>query len=93
MEKKEKNGEIWENKLENKVKRKENIEKKEKEIWRDKREKIDGFVEDVGYGGKIEGKEIGMKERKKNIKIDMEEKNGEEIKELYKKGELKEEGD
>ena len=65
----EKNGAIWANQFDNVANRNAHIEGTAPEIWRDTGGRIDGFTCAVGTGGTLAGVAIGLKGKKKDIRI------------------------
>lgn len=60
---------IWANQFDNLANRNSHIETTSKEIWEQTQGKIDAFICSIGTGGTLAGNYIGLKEKKKEIKI------------------------
>jgi len=63
------NGVYWANQFDNTVNSEAHIQTTAEEIWSQTAGKIDGFTCAVGTGGTLAGVSIGLKNKKKNIKI------------------------
>ena len=69
LNKKSSNGVYWANQFDNTVNSEAHIQTTAEEIWSQTAGKIDGFTCAVGTGGTLAGVSIGLKNKKKNIKI------------------------
>ncbi len=63
------NGVYWANQFDNTVNSEAHIQTTAEEIWSQTAGKIDGFTCAVGTGGTLAGVSIGLKNKKRNIKI------------------------
>ncbi len=88
----EPNGAIWANQFDNVVNRQAHIESTVPEIWRDTGGKVDGFICAVGSGGTLAGVGMGLKGRKRDVKIGLADPMGAALHSFYTTGELKSEG-
>ena len=69
MAKTEPNGAIWANQFDNVANRDGHIATTAQEIWRQTDGKVDGFVSAVGSGGTLAGVAVGLREKRRDIKI------------------------
>jgi len=69
LNKKSKYGAYWANQFDNIVNTEAHIKTTADEIWNQTAGSVDGFVCAVGTGGTLAGVSIGLKSKKKNIKI------------------------
>ncbi len=69
LNKKSSNGVYWANQFDNTVNSEAHIQTTAEEIWSQTAGKIDGFTCAVGTGGTLAGVSIGLKNKKRNIKI------------------------
>ena len=60
---------IWANQFDNLSNRKAHIETTAEEIWEQTQGKVDAFICSIGTGGTLAGNHIGLKSKKKEIKI------------------------
>ena len=60
---------IWANQFDNLANRKAHIETTSEEIWQQTQGKVDAFICSIGTGGTLAGNFIGLKNKKKGIKI------------------------
>ena len=60
---------IWANQFDNLSNRKAHIETTSEEIWEQTQGKVDAFICSIGTGGTLAGNYIGLKSKKKEIKI------------------------
>ena len=88
----EKNGAIWANQFDNVANRNAHIEGTAPEIWRDTGGRIDGFTCAVGTGGTLAGVAIGLKGKKKDIRIVAADPLGAAIYSWVKTGKLESQG-
>ena len=63
------NGVYWANQFDNVVNTESHIQTTAEEIWNQTAGTVDGFTCSVGTGGTLAGVSIGLKNKKKNIKI------------------------
>jgi cysteine synthase A len=92
LAKTEPNGAIWANQFDNVANRDGHIATTAPEIWEQTGGKVDGFVSAVGTGGTLAGVAIGLKEKRKDIKIALADPLGAALFSFYTEGELKAEG-
>ena len=69
LNKKNKHGVYWANQFDNIINTDAHIKTTAEEIWKQTDGSVDGFVCAVGTGGTLAGVSIGLKNKKKNIKI------------------------
>ena len=60
---------IWSNQFDNLANRKAHIETTSEEIWKQTQGKIDAFICAIGTGGTLAGNSLGLKRKRKAIKI------------------------
>jgi cysteine synthase A len=92
LAKAEPNGAIWANQFDNVANRQGHIETTAEEIWEQTQGRVDGFVSAIGTGGTLAGVSIGLKAKRKDIKIALADPPGAALYSYYKTGELKAEG-
>ncbi len=92
MARTEPNGAIWANQFDNVANRDGHIATTAQEIWRQTDGKVDGFVSAVGTGGTLAGVAVGLKDKRKNVKIALADPLGAALYSYYTAGELKAEG-
>jgi cysteine synthase A len=92
LAKTEPNGAIWANQFDNVANRDGHIATTAREIWEQTGGKVDGFVSAVGTGGTLAGVAIGLKQKRKDIKIALADPLGAALFSYYTEGELKSEG-
>ena len=85
-------GAVWANQFDNVANRQAHIETTAPEIWAQTDGKVDGFVSAVGSGGTLAGVSMGLKSKKRNIKLVLADPLGAALFSYYKTGELKSEG-
>ena len=88
----EANGAIWANQFDNTANRLAHIETTAPEIWEQTAGKVDAFVSAVGSGGTLAGVSMGLKDKRKDIKIALADPPGAALYSYYTTGELKAEG-
>ena len=88
----EPNGAIWANQFDNVANRQGHIETTAEEIWEQTQGRVDGFVSAIGTGGTLAGVSMGLKAKRKDIKIALADPPGAALYSYYKTGELKAEG-
>jgi cysteine synthase A len=88
----EPNGAIWANQFDNVANRDGHIRTTAEEIWADTGGKVDGFVSAVGTGGTLAGVAMGLKAKRKDVKIALADPLGAALYSFYTSGELKAEG-
>jgi cysteine synthase A len=88
----EPNGAFWANQFDNVANRRGHIETTAQEIWRQTEGRVDGFVCAVGTGGSLGGVSMGLKEKRRDVKIALADPMGAALHHYYKHGELKAEG-
>jgi cysteine synthase len=92
MAKTEPNGAIWANQFDNVANRDGHIATTAQEIWSQTGGKVDGFVSAVGTGGTLAGVAVGLKEKRRDVKIALADPLGAALYSYYTTGELKAEG-
>ncbi len=88
----EPNGAIWANQFDNVANRQAHIETTAAEIWEQTEGKVDGFCCAVGSGGTLGGVSMGLKARRKDVKVALADPPGAALFSYYTRGELKAEG-
>ena len=88
----EPNGAIWANQFDNVANRQGHIETTAEEIWAQTGGKVDGFVSAVGSGGTLGGVSMGLKAKRRDIKIALADVPGAALHSYYTTGVLKAEG-
>jgi cysteine synthase len=88
----EPNGAIWANQFDNVANRDGHIATTAREIWDQTGGKVDGFVSAVGTGGTLAGVGIGLREKRRDIKIALADPFGAALFSYFTEGELKAEG-
>ncbi|RMH46996.1 MAG: cysteine synthase A [Alphaproteobacteria bacterium] len=88
----EPNGAIWANQFDNVANRQAHVETTAPEIWEQTQGRIDGFICAVGTGGTLAGVAIGLRERRRDIKIGLADPDGAALYNWYAHGELRAEG-
>jgi cysteine synthase A len=88
----EPNGAIWANQFDNVANRDGHVRTTAQEIWNQTGGKVDGFVAAVGTGGTLAGVALGLREKKKGVKIALADPLGAALYSFYTTGELKAEG-
>ncbi|WP_353641046.1 cysteine synthase A [Mesorhizobium sp. WSM2239] len=88
----EPNGAIWANQFDNIANRDGHIRTTAREIWEQTGGKVDGFASAVGTGGTLAGVAIGLKDRKREVKIALADPLGAALYSFYTEGVLKAEG-
>ncbi|MBS3652227.1 cysteine synthase A [Pseudaminobacter sp. 19-2017] len=88
----EPNGAIWANQFDNIANRDGHIRTTAEEIWTGTQGKVDGFVSAVGTGGTLAGVAMGLKAKRKDVKIALADPLGAALYSFYTTGELKAEG-
>jgi cysteine synthase A len=86
------NGAIWANQFDNVANRQGHIETTAVEIWEQTGGKVDGFVSAVGTGGTLAGVAIGLRAKKRDVRIALADPPGAALYSYYTTGELKAEG-
>jgi cysteine synthase len=92
MAKTEPKGAIWANQFDNVANRDGHIATTAQEIWQQTGGKVDGFVSAVGSGGTLAGVAMGLREKRKDVKIALADPLGAALYSYYTAGELKAEG-
>jgi cysteine synthase A len=92
LAKTEPHGAIWANQFDNVANRDGHIATTAPEIFEQTGGKVDGFVAAVGSGGTLAGVGIGLKQKKKDIRIALADPHGAALYSYYTQGELKSEG-
>ncbi|TPL00128.1 cysteine synthase A [Mesorhizobium sp. B2-4-14] len=92
MARTEPNGAIWANQFDNVANRDGHIRSTAEEIWAQTGGKVDGFVSAVGSGGTLAGVAMGLKAKRKDVKIALADPLGAALYSFYTSGELKSEG-
>jgi len=92
LAKTEPNGAIWANQFDNVANRQAHIETTAEEIWEQTGGKVDGFCCAVGSGGTLGGVSMGLKAKRKDIRIALADPPGAALFSYYTTGELKAEG-
>ncbi len=92
MAKTEASGAIWANQFDNVANRDGHIATTAQEIWSQTDGKVDGFVSAVGTGGTLAGVAVGLREKRRDIKIALADPLGAALYSYYTAGELKAEG-
>jgi cysteine synthase A len=85
-------GAIWANQFDNIANRDGHVATTAQEIWTQTGGKVDGFVSAVGTGGTLAGVSIGLKEKRKDVKIALADPLGAALHSFYTTGALKAEG-
>ena len=85
-------GAIWANQFDNIANRDGHVATTAQEIWNQTGGKVDGFVSAVGTGGTLAGVSIGLKEKRKDVKIALADPLGAALHSFYTTGALKAEG-
>ncbi len=85
-------GAIWANQFDNIANRDGHVATTAQEIWNQTGGKVDGFVSSVGTGGTLAGVSIGLKEKRKDVKIALADPLGAALHSFYTTGALKAEG-
>lgn len=88
----EPNGGVWANQFDNVANRDGHARTTAEEIWRQTDGKIDGFVSAVGTGGTLAGVSLGLRARKKDVKIALADPPGAALYSFYTKGVLETHG-
>ncbi|GIX14107.1 MAG: cysteine synthase A [Paracoccaceae bacterium] len=88
----EPNGAIWANQFDNVANRQAHVETTAPEIWEQTQGRIDGFICAVGTGGTLAGVAMGLRERRRDIKIGLADPDGAALYNWYAHGELRAEG-
>ena len=86
------NGVLWANQFDNEINYLGHLHDTGPEIFKDLKNKVDGFICAVGTGGTLTGVSIALKEYNKDIKIGIADPNGAALYNYYANGELKAEG-
>ncbi|MEJ6782990.1 cysteine synthase A [Aminobacter sp. Piv2-1] len=86
------NGAIWANQFDNVANRDGHVRTTAEEIWQQTGGKVDGFVSAVGTGGTLAGVAIGLKAKRRDVKIALADPLGAALHSYYTTGELKAEG-
>jgi cysteine synthase A len=81
-------GAIWANQFDNVANRRAHFETTAPEIWADTEGTVDGFVSAVGTGGTLAGTGIGLKERKRAVKLGLADPMGAAMFSFFTTGEL-----
>ncbi len=89
---KNKNGVLWANQFDNFANAQTHIENTAEEIWTQTAGKIDGFICAVGTGGTLSGVSIGLKQKRKNIKIALSDPMGSSLYSYIKYNKLENKG-
>lgn len=92
MVKSDPNGVIWANQFDNVANRQAHIDTTAPEIFDQTNGAVNGFICAVGSGGTLAGVALGLRDRKKNIKIGLADPDGAAIHNFYTNGVLKGEG-
>lgn len=92
MAKSDPNGVIWANQFDNVANRQAHIDTTAPEIFDQTNGAVNGFICAVGSGGTLAGVALGLRDRKKNIKIGLADPDGAAIHNFYTNGVLKGEG-
>jgi cysteine synthase A len=92
LAKSEPNGAIWANQFDNVANRQGHVETTAEEIWEQTQGRVDGFVSAIGTGGTLAGVSMGLKAKRKDIKIALADPPGAALYSYYKTGELTAEG-
>jgi cysteine synthase A len=85
-------GAIWANQFDNVANRDGHIATTAEEIWAQTNGKVDGFVSAVGTGGTLAGVAIGLRAKRKDVKIAIADPLGAALHSYYTTGALKAEG-
>lgn len=85
-------GAIWANQFDNQANRQTHIDITAPEIWQQTGGTIDGFICSCGTGGTLGGVALGLRERKKDIKIGLADPGGSALYSHYAHGDLKASG-
>jgi cysteine synthase A len=85
-------GAILANQWDNLANRQAHIETTAKEIWEQTQGKVDAFVSAIGTGGTIAGVSVGLKSKRKDIKIALADVPGAALYSYYTTGALRAEG-
>ena len=88
----EPNGAIWANQFDNVANRDGHIKTTAQEIWTQTDGKVDGFICAVGTGGTLAGVGMGLKDRRRDIRIGLADPMGAALYSYYTTGVLKAEG-
>jgi len=92
LAKTEPNGAIWANQFDNVANRQAHIETTAEEIWEQTGGKVNGFCCAVGSGGTLGGVSMGLKAKRKDVRIALADPPGAALFSYYTTGELKAEG-
>ena len=92
MNKTNSNGAYWANQFDNIINTEAHIKTTAEEIWNQTSGMIDGFTCAVGTGGTLAGVSIGLKNKKKNIKIALSDPMGSSLYSYIKKDKLESTG-
>lgn len=85
-------GVLWANQFDNIANRQAHIETTAGEIWNDTEGKIHGFAAAVGTGGTLAGVSLGLKAKRRDIKIALADPPGAALYSYYTTGKLEAEG-
>ena len=85
-------GAVWANQFDNVANRQAHIDATAPEIWEQTGGDIDGFICAVGTGGTLAGTAMGLRSRRKDIRIGLADPHGSALYNHYANGELKAEG-
>jgi len=92
LAKTEPNGAVWANQFDNVANRQAHIETTSEEIWAQTDGKVDAFVTAAGSGGTLGGVSMGLKAKRRDIKIALADVPGAALYSYYTTGVLKAEG-
>tara|TARA_A100001388_G_scaffold253185_1_gene216146 strand:- start:1121 stop:2116 length:996 start_codon:yes stop_codon:yes gene_type:complete len=92
LNKKNKNGVYWANQFDNTINTEAHIKTTAEEIWSQTAGSIDGFTCAVGTGGTLAGVSIGLKNKKKDIRIALSDPMGSSLFSFIKNNKLESSG-
>ena len=92
LNKKNKNGVYWANQFDNTINAEAHIKTTAEEIWSQTAGSIDGFTCAVGTGGTLAGVSIGLKNKKKDIRIALSDPMGSSLFSFIKNNKLESSG-
>ncbi len=88
----EPNGAVWANQFDNLANRDGHMETTAQEIWSQTVGEVDGFVCAVGTGGTLAGVAMGLRAKRKDVKIALADPQGAALHSFYTTGEFEAEG-
>ncbi|MEM6742265.1 MAG: cysteine synthase A [Pseudomonadota bacterium] len=92
LAKTEPEGAIWANQFDNVANRQAHVETTAPELWAQTGGALDGFICAVGSGGTLAGVALGLRERRKDVKIGLVDPDGAGLYSYFTRGEIAMEG-